>query len=603
MPENVIGLLFEIAGDPRKAEEAMAHLNAASVAESAEISSVWSSAMEVLTGPTGIALGGITALGGAMFEAANKAAEAGNQIFEASEKTGLSAEHLSAISALAKETGGSFDALTVALSRASVNLQNALVEPGAMTAKVLANVMGGAQNLAELGLKPMDERLQTVLHRIFELNDAGERNQALQALMGRGWQQNVEVLELLAKEGYAPAIEQAKKFGIFYDEGAARRAHEYRVQMNSLTAELSGLGLKIGNLLVPGLARWIAELHTVNYEVQLLEVGLKAQALSLINVGGIFDKQLDKLAQRATDLVDQEHQALAVYQKQIEDIGKALSQAGEGRSLPEERQAKATKEHAEAAKQLAAVLPPVIQAEMQIEKSRADEAIRKQALAILDLDKNLRGPALELPAMNRELAASSELFQQIPPYAEAAAEATNKFADAMHAAARAMQSDAANSVQLVSQGIAGLIGGRKAQAAVEAVWETARGIACLAEGTWPPNPAAIIAAGLHFESAAQFAVLAGKSAGAHRGAGGGGAQPGYSRSGESSRSSGGELAAPPQTLAAGANGRFGSPGSGIIVVHGSADLHQFVAGLVNGAVQRGITVTATSSQRGAPVGH
>lgn len=131
--------------------------------------------MTAITGPTGIALGGITALGDGMLELANKSAEAGNEIFEAGEKTGLSAEHLSAIKALAEETGANFDTLTIALSRGGVNMQNALMEPSEMTAKVLASAMGGAQNLANLGLKPMDDRIQIVLQHIFALHDAGER--------------------------------------------------------------------------------------------------------------------------------------------------------------------------------------------------------------------------------------------------------------------------------------------------------------------------------------------------------------------------------------------------------------------------------------------
>ena len=214
MPGDVLGLIFQIAADPSKAEKAMAELDAATVAESGKISSLWSSAMTAMTGPTGIALGAIVGLGGGMLEMANKAAEAGNEVFEASEKTGIAADKISAIKALAKETGSSFDTLTVAFSRAGVNLQNALMEPSERTAKVLAKVMGGAQNLANLGLKPMDERIQVVLQRIFALNDVGERNQALNDLMGRSWQQNIEVLDLLAKDGYAPAIQKAKEFGI-----------------------------------------------------------------------------------------------------------------------------------------------------------------------------------------------------------------------------------------------------------------------------------------------------------------------------------------------------------------------------------------------------
>lgn len=96
---------------------------------------------------------------------------------------------------------------------------------------------------------------------------------------------------------------------------------------------------------------------------------------------------------------------------------------------------------------------------------------------------------------------------------------------ALHAVGRAMQSDVAAQSEQLAAGLAGMIAGRKAQAAVEAVWETAQGIKSLAEGIWGvagPNPAAIVAAGLHFEAAAQFAIIAGSGGGKTGGGGGGG---------------------------------------------------------------------------------
>ena len=53
--------------------------------------------------------------------------------------------------------------------------------------------------------------------------------------------------------------------------------------------------------------------------------------------------------------------------------------------------------------------------------------------------------------------------------------------------------------------------------------------------------------------------------------------------------------------AAGAGGRFG--GSGVVIIRGTQDFENYVASAVNGAVSRGVNVTATSAQRGAPVGH
>jgi hypothetical protein len=195
-----------------------------------------------------------------------------------------------------------------------------------------------------------------------------------------------------------------------------------------------------------------------------------------------------------------------------------------------------------------------------------------------------------------------EAFRALAPEISTTTAQTEQHAQAVDRSTRALRMQTLAGAELVSGGLAGLVAGRKAQAGVEAVWETARGIALLAEGTWPPNPAAIIAAGLHFEAAAQYALLAGtgshrRTAGAAGGAGsygrGGGAGVGES-----------PFSQPSSALAPGAGGagsRFS--GSGVVIIRGESAFQDYVAAAVNGAVSRGVNVVATSAQRGSPVGH
>ena len=193
-----------------------------------------------------------------------------------------------------------------------------------------------------------------------------------------------------------------------------------------------------------------------------------------------------------------------------------------------------------------------------------------------------------------------EAFRALTPEMSASTAQTDQQASAVQRAALALRAQTAAGAELLTGGLAGLIAGRKAQAGIEAVWETARGIALLAEGTWPPNPAAIMAAGLHFEAAAQYALIAGT--GGHRRGASGGAGAGSSYSGAHGSDYG--PGTNPQTLAGGASGagaRFG--GSGIVIIRGTHDFENYVASAVNGAVARGVNVTATSAQRGSPVGH
>jgi hypothetical protein len=165
---------------------------------------------------------------------------------------------------------------------------------------------------------------------------------------------------------------------------------------------------------------------------------------------------------------------------------------------------------------------------------------------------------------------------------------------------QAVNDDMLGSMKNLAEGAIALTGSQKAAAAFKVGYEIAEGIACLASGTWPPNPAAIVAAGLHFEAAAQYGLMSGRGSRSHPSVGGAGSYG--SGSGEYG---GGSMPSLPQTLApgaAGAGGRFG--GTARVVVFGTDhELQNWVASAVNGAVHRGVTVHATSSQRGAPVGH
>jgi hypothetical protein len=194
-----------------------------------------------------------------------------------------------------------------------------------------------------------------------------------------------------------------------------------------------------------------------------------------------------------------------------------------------------------------------------------------------------------------------EVFRALAPEITTATSQTDLQTNAIQRAALALRSQTAAGAELVSSGLAGLVAGRKAQAGVEAVWETARGIALLAEGTWPPNPAAIMAAGLHFEAAAQYALLAGTGSHRHSGGASGGAGS-YGRGGSGTDASAyGTPLAALAPGAAGAGSRFS--GSGVVIIRGTQDFENYVASAVNGAVARGVNVTATSAQRGSPVGH
>jgi hypothetical protein len=595
---STLGLLFEMNGDPTKALAAMAQLDAASVASSTKVSTLWSDAMNTISGPTGIALGLFTGLGGAALDMASKWADAGNQIYEASEKTGMSAEALSGVLALSKETGKSFEGVANVFARG----ERAIAQAADTGKGALTSLFSQAQ-LQALKLKPVDEQIQTVLHSIFALSNQGERNRQLQALLGRGWMENVSVLKLLATEGYGPASEQAKKLNLNFDEKSAREAHDYTIQMHQLSAELSGLGLIVGREVVKPLSNWLAQLHTIPYEIELLRIGLKAQATSMLNVGGVLDKQLDNLAKRATDVWVAEHLALQKYAADIASLAAGAAAGAEGGPLGQAaaatgKAAAATRDYAEAADKLRVVLPPVIEEMQRIEKSKADQVIKKQALALLDYGKNFQplasGP-LSVPNFNVALDQNLGLFEKLPPYVEQTAVSEGVFAHAVYVATQALHSEVAAQAESLAAHTASLLGKlglRRAEAVVETVVETAKAFSDLGDfNFW--------GAAQHFESAAEWGIVAGTSA--RRGGAGAGPGGGYRARGEGGGYERGEYGgaggAPPGFgLAPGAQQNTG----GRLNVYVIGDEAAFIAQRVNEADRAGHFMQVTSSRRSAP---
>ncbi|MHC4704949.1 MAG: hypothetical protein ACYTFQ_30740, partial [Planctomycetota bacterium] len=78
------------------------------------------------------------------------------------------------------------------------------------------------------------------------------------------------------------------------------------------------------------------------------------------------------------------------------------------------------------------------------------------------------------------------------------------------------QKNMAQAIKAATFGVIGDIAGMKSKEQI------AEGTAKLAAGTWPPNPAALAAAGKHFAAAALFAALGGAAGAAGGGGGGGG---------------------------------------------------------------------------------
>lgn len=195
-------------------------------------------------GLTAVAAAGSVAVR-TLFDLTKQAAEYGSAIFDASEKTGLHAETLSAMDFAAKQSGTSLDQLTGGIAKFSKTVGAA--SEGSKEA---------AANLTSLGIDPqealndLDGSLAKVFERINDARPGVEQITLAQKAFGKS---GADLLPFIKSfDGDLAALtKRAKELGVTIDDEAARSADEFGDQLDTLSAQFSGLGRTIGTAFMP----------------------------------------------------------------------------------------------------------------------------------------------------------------------------------------------------------------------------------------------------------------------------------------------------------------------------------------------------------------
>jgi len=331
---NILSLLFEINANPENAQRAIDNFRSSSLSSLGEFGSGVDRIFRGITSPAAVAVGAIAGIGGALFSMSKRTAEAGTAIFEASKKTGISAEKLSGLRMNSKLLSENFDSLTLSLGRASKGMAEGLGNASSQTGKDLLGLLGSQKALTEFGLLPMEDRVAKLTKRIFEQNDVGERNRLLMEFFGRGALQNISTLQKLAEEGYDPAIARAKAFGQFFTGESAAQMRQYMVAFESAKAQIEGLALSIGAKAVPAFTQLMGLIAgnknmtaEFNAELRLLSIGLGAQVTSLTNFFGMNDEALAKFAEMAQETEDERVRAMMRFKADMQAFAGALKGA------------------------------------------------------------------------------------------------------------------------------------------------------------------------------------------------------------------------------------------------------------------------------------
>jgi hypothetical protein len=189
--------------------------------------------------------GAAVGLGAALFALAKNASDYGSAIFEASEKTGFSAETLTSLKMVAEQAGSSFEEVSGALTKF-----NKLAGEAATGSK------SAAKSLAELGLGPKDAvndlegSLAKVVKTIYELPSGALQTEAAMKAFGRSGANLIPVIKA-ANGDMGELIKKAKELGVTMTDAEARMSEDFGDALTQLKQQFQGLTFQIGSGMMP----------------------------------------------------------------------------------------------------------------------------------------------------------------------------------------------------------------------------------------------------------------------------------------------------------------------------------------------------------------
>lgn len=241
---NPSGLLFKIDGDASNLQKELKAVDASFTSLGSKLGSLGGAAT---VGVAGIAALGasVAAAGSALLGMTKSASDWGSVIHDASVKTGLGAESISALRLAADQSGTSLEQITGGVAKFAKTVGAA--GEGSKEA---------AAKLKSLGIDPqaalndLDGSLDKVFKRIGAAKPGIEQITLAQKAFGKS---GADLIPLMEQVGYNfDAFKQrAHELGLTIDDEAARSADEFGDQMVELEAQLAAVGRTIGFELMP----------------------------------------------------------------------------------------------------------------------------------------------------------------------------------------------------------------------------------------------------------------------------------------------------------------------------------------------------------------
>lgn len=203
----------------------------------------------------GLAAGGITAIGGAAFDAVTKFEDLGVKVGDFKDKTGLSADESSRWVKVADDMGLSAESLEGVLGKMDKNL-----DPEKFKA------LGIAIAHAKDGTVDVNATFLNAIDRLHGMADATDRAKAGALLFGKGWQ-TVSELVSSGADDLRTKLDAVDKQQILSDSDI-KDARDFRDTMAELHTAIQNVALAAGKALVPAFKAGAAELASLISQTQ-----------------------------------------------------------------------------------------------------------------------------------------------------------------------------------------------------------------------------------------------------------------------------------------------------------------------------------------------
>jgi len=342
--------------------------------------------------------GAATAIGGALFAAAEHAAHFAEEIGHVAEKSGATAEQVSTLNFAANRFGVSTDAVSTGLRFLARDLGD-IAEGGGKKAATAFHDLGINVHDAHGKVRAVSDVLPELIERLGGMEAGGRRTADAIAIFGRGGAALIPMLGEF-RGGFKAIEDQARSMGLVVGHDDVIAGEKFLVTQRQMTAEVNALTIRLGKEFMPVIVELLMQLE--HYPIVLKEIGLSALNLVSYLAGpvGMLTRWLyisPKLREEQQKMIDLTNAEVIAIDKEV----KAALASG----ISHEGADAATKTHTKAIHEYTDLLAgQLLTTEEKLTELRSRELPARQRIE-LEIQK-------QIDAATREIDKDRELFAQ-----------------------------------------------------------------------------------------------------------------------------------------------------------------------------------------------